>query len=124
MLLILKVIMNKFYYTQFLLLTTLLSSPSYGNNMEVTDLDISRKAMVVRNIKNANRYFNNMNIYDYLYLNNLLKLLIENNLIDKYKNLVNKYNIKYDGIESIMKIDKIQKTKINISSAIKKILLN
>jgi hypothetical protein len=46
--------MNKFYYTQVLLLTTLLSSPSYGGNTEVTDLDISRKAMVVRNIKNAN----------------------------------------------------------------------
>jgi hypothetical protein len=76
-----------------------------------------------RNIKNANKYFNNMNIYDYLYLNNLLKILIENNAIDEYIKLMRKYNITSEGIESVIKIDKIQRTKVNIPNTLKKIFL-
>lgn len=76
-----------------------------------------------RNIKNANKYFNNMNIYDYLYLNNLLKILIENNCIEEYIKIMKKYNINGEGLESVIKIDKIQRTKINIPNTIKKIFI-
>lgn len=80
----------------------------------------SIKKINKKNINNANKCFKNMQIMDYIYINKLIKNLIENNEINKCVNFFNNYNIKLEHIESLLKIDKINSTKNNLASKQKK----
>ena len=80
----------------------------------------SIKKINKKNINNANKCFQNMNIFDYIYTNKLIKKLIDNNEIEDCVKIFNNYNIKLEHIESLLKIDKITSTKNNLASKQKK----
>jgi hypothetical protein len=86
-----------------------------------TDLNkTSIKKINKKNINNTNRCFKNMNIFDYIYMNKIVRRLIEDNNIKECVRLMKKYNIKLEYIESLLKIDKIKNTKTVLSSRQKK----
>ena len=89
--------------------------------MFTTDLNkTSIKKINKKNINNTNRCFKNMNIFDYIYINKIIRKLIDNNRIDECVNLMKDYGIKLEHIESLLKIDKIKNTKTTLSSKQKK----
>jgi replication factor C subunit 1 len=73
-----------------------------------------------KNIMNTNRCLNNMTIFDYIYINKIVRKLIDNGNIKQCVDLLKDYNIKLDHIESLLKIDKIKNTKTVLSSKQKK----
>jgi DNA polymerase III delta prime subunit len=64
-----------------------------------------------KNIANTDECFRNLNIFDYLYINIILKTLLSENKLKKFIKLLKGYNIKIEHIESLLKIDKIKKSK-------------
>lgn len=61
-----------------------------------------------------------MNIQDYIYINKIVRKLIDNNEIERCVELVRDYGAKLEHIESLLKIDKIKNTKTSLSSKQKK----
>ncbi|MEM0354117.1 MAG: hypothetical protein QXW79_00910 [Thermoplasmata archaeon] len=64
-------------------------------------------------IKNAqkNRYMKKVSIHDFLYMASILKTLFDRKEFEKIAVLMKPYNLKFKEIESIIKIDKIKKSK-------------
>ncbi len=86
-----------------------------------TDLNkTSIKKINKKNINNTNRCFKNMNIFDYIYINKIIRKLIETNKIKECVYLMKNYGIKLEHIESLLKIDKIKNIKTTLSSKQKK----
>lgn len=86
-----------------------------------TDLNkTSIKKINKKNINNTNRCFKNMNIFDYIYINKIIRKLIESNRIQECVNLMKNYGIKLEHIESLLKIDKIKNAKTSLTSKQKK----
>lgn len=73
------------------------------------------------NINNVNNTFDNMNIEDYLYLNQIIKYQLEKN---EYKECIENFekykNFDIDTLERLLKVDKIQFSKNNIKPKDKK----
>ena len=86
-----------------------------------TDLNkTSIKKINKKNINNTNKCFEDMNIQDYIYINKIVRKLIDNNEIERCVELVRDYGAKLEHIESLLKIDKIKNTKTSLSSKQKK----
>lgn len=82
-----------------------------------TDLNkTSIKKINKKNIINTNECFKDMNIFDFIYINKIIRNLIDNNQIEECVNMLKKYDIKLEHIESLLKIDKIKNTKTGLSS--------
>lgn len=64
-----------------------------------------------KNITNTEDCFKNLNIFDYIYVNRILKVLLSEGKLKKCVKLLKGYNIKIEHIESLLKIDKIKKDK-------------
>ncbi|AYV82145.1 MAG: replication factor C large subunit, partial [Homavirus sp.] len=77
-----------------------------------TDLNkTSIKKINKKNINNTNKCFKDMNIFDYIYINKIIRKLIENGNIKECVEILKEYDIKLEHIESLLKIDKIETTK-------------
>lgn len=82
-----------------------------------TDLNrTSIKRINKKNILKINEYFDNMNIYDYVYINHLVRKLISDNNIDECVRLFKSYDLTLDNIDKLLKIDKIKGSKIILTS--------
>jgi hypothetical protein len=82
-----------------------------------TDLNkTSIKRINKKNIINTDKCFENMNIDDYIYINKLIRHFVSENNIKECVNLIKKYGIKLENIESLMKIDKIDSSKSGLTA--------
>lgn len=93
-----------------------------------TDLNkTSIKKINKKTILNLNRYFSDMNIIDYIYINKLMRELLNNKDMNTCVDLITGYGIGLDNIESLfkslLKIDKIEETAINFTARQKNELL-
>jgi DNA polymerase III delta prime subunit len=77
-----------------------------------------------KNILNANKCLNTMNIQDYIYINQIIRSLLNNGKNNECIRLFDGYNIKMEHIESLLKVDKIQSSKTNLAPKQKKELMN
>jgi hypothetical protein len=73
-----------------------------------------------KNILNADKCFTNKNINDYIYINLIIRNLIEENKHNECINILKKYNANLSNIESLLKVDKIKSSKTNLSTKQKK----
>lgn len=73
-----------------------------------------------KNILKINEYFKNMNINDYIFINHIIRVLIERNKIDDFIDLLKSYNLKFENIDKILKIVRIKKTKFSLTGKQKK----
>lgn len=80
----------------------------------------STKCINFKNIKYANNFFENINISDYLYICKYIKFMLINNRIIECKNILKTYNINMAGIAYVLKIDKINGTKKDITKELEK----
>ena len=74
-----------------------------------------------KNINKANECFKNANIFpytisDYIYLNKIVRKIIQDGDIKGCVKLLKSYNIGLETIASLLKIDKIKDTKTNLTS--------
>lgn len=69
-----------------------------------------------KNIAIIDNFLENMNINDYIYLSSIIKQLILRNDIKECVSILKNYNIKFEHIETLLKIDKIKYEKINFTS--------
>lgn len=102
------------FYSCSLPIYNIIKNKKYKQNIYKLDfpVDLNRtsiKRINNRNIKNANKYLNNMNIYDYIYLTNYIQLINNNNDSFEYNKILAKYKIKNNIMDSIIKINKLQK---------------
>ena len=84
----------------------------------------SIKKINKKNISNTNECFKGMNIFDYMYINQILIKLINSGRIDEFIDLVRNYDIKLEHIESLLKIDKIKSVKVSLTSKQKRDIRN
>ena len=75
-----------------------------------------------KNIINADKYFVNMNVFDYIYMTKILYNIVNSDDLFALKRFLGSYNITLENIESILKIDKIGKYKTTISAKKKKLV--
>jgi hypothetical protein len=75
-----------------------------------------------KNIVPSNEHFKNMKLDDYIYLNKILRGLLETENYNKINELIQGYNIDINGIESVLKINKLNGEKFTISTKMKKAL--
>ncbi|ARF09319.1 replication factor C large subunit [Catovirus CTV1] len=80
----------------------------------------SIKKINKKNILKVNEFLKNMNIKDYVYINQLMRNLIEDNRISECTDLFEGYNLSLENIDKLLKVDKIKSTKINLTSKQKK----
>jgi DNA polymerase III delta prime subunit len=76
-----------------------------------------------KNIINANKCLNNMNIHDYIYINQIVRKMLLDNKNSECMKLFDGYGIKMEHIESLLKVDKIQSSKTNLAPKQKKELM-
>jgi hypothetical protein len=80
---------------------------SFTEDLSKTSIrNINRK-----NIINIKSKFENANIYDYIYMNQIVKTLINNNQIKYCADILKEYNITTNNINTLIKIDKIRYSK-------------
>jgi DNA polymerase III delta prime subunit len=92
-----------------------------------TDLNkTSIKNINKKHIVCINNYLKNMNIIDIIYVSKIIKNLINKKDLETSINIFKQYNIKLDGYESLLKIDKIDTDtdKIKLSYKQKKELVS
>lgn len=92
-------------------------------NMLKFPIDLNRtsiKKINKKNVVNSNICLKNFDIKDFIYANRLIRKLIDDGKLEKCAQLFDGYNVTIDNIESILKIDKINKTKQVISTQVKK----
>jgi DNA polymerase III delta prime subunit len=87
-------------------------------NLEfTTDLNkTSIKKINKKNIINTDICLKNMNIDDYIYINKIIRKLIDSGNIAECAKILQLYNIKLEHIESLIKIDKIKHNKVALTS--------
>lgn len=94
---------------------TLKFNLKYPNDMNRTTI----KSINKKNITNVCPYIKNMDIDDYIYAGKLVNDLLEKNKLDKCADILNGYCLNKDNVESLLKINKINCTKTNITTDIK-----
>jgi hypothetical protein len=85
-------------------------------------LDLNRtsiKQINKKNILNADKFFVNMNVIDYIYMTKIITRMINTHDVQTYNTFLETYNITTNSIEILLKIDKISKNK-SISHSKKK----
>lgn len=98
-----------------------MDAPSYELFNFTTDLNkTSIRNINKKNISNTEKCFKNKSIFDYIYINKILRQLIADNKIKECVKILKGYNIKLEHIESLLKIDKIKTTKNSLTSKQKK----
>jgi len=80
----------------------------------------SIKKINKKNIIKMNEFFRNMDINDYVYIDQLIRNLLENDKINACVKLLNGYRITLDDIEKMLKVDKMKTTKTVIGLKQKK----
>jgi len=84
-----------------------------------TDLNkTSIKKINKKNILKTDDCLKNMDIEDYIYINKIIKKLIDEGNIKDCAELLNIYNIKLEQIESLIKIDKIKDSQKDIKTVL------
>jgi replication factor C subunit 1 len=73
-----------------------------------------------KNKTNAEKCFKNMNIFDCIYINKIIRKLIMDDKIEECVKLMKGYDLKLEYIESLLKIDKIKNSKPTITSSQRK----
>jgi len=73
----------------------------------------SIKSINKKNINNIEANFININIYDYIHINKIIKKLLENKDLKSISYILKSYNLDINQLESLLKIDKIINTKNN-----------
>jgi hypothetical protein len=97
-------------------MTKILSFPLDLNKTSIKHINYTK------NIIPSNLHFKNMKLDDYIYLNKILKGLLQTENYDKINELMKGYNIDINGIESVLKINKLNGEKFVISTKLKKCL--
>lgn len=91
--------------------------PNKNKTIFATDLNkTSIKKINKKNIINADRCFKNMSVSDYIYINKIVRNMIENDNIKGCVEILQDYDIELEHIESLLKIDKIKDTKHGLTS--------
>lgn len=80
----------------------------------------SIKCINKKNILKVNEYLKNMNIHDYIYINQIIRNLLEDGRIEECVALFDQHDFKFDNIDKILKVDKIKSSKINLTGKQKK----
>jgi DNA polymerase III delta prime subunit len=80
----------------------------------------SIKKINKKNIITTNRHFHNMNIFDYIIINKIIRKQIMNGQIKECVDTMKSYNVKTEYIESLLKIDKIDGDKFVLTPKQKK----
>jgi chromosomal replication initiation ATPase DnaA len=80
----------------------------------------STRKINTRNVKISNRYFPNMNVDDYISASGIIKILLENDQVDKCRKILEKYKINHEIIKYVLKIDKVNGTKKEIPKNLEK----
>ncbi len=84
-----------------------------------------KKINKINNIDNVNKIFNNMDIEDYIYVNQIIKEQLNNfNFKDCIENFKGYKDFKLETLERLLKVDKIKCSKTNLKSKDKKEILN
>ena len=98
------------------------------NSNLVYPLDLNKysiKRINKINIDNVNKIFNNMDIEDYIYVNQIIRDQINNN---KFKECIDNFkdykDFKVETLERLLKVDKIKCSKTNLKSKEKKEISN
>jgi replication factor C subunit 1 len=111
------------------LLHTEIPQPSKEIKLEyTTDPNrVSIRQINKKNIDNAKKCFQQLGVYDFLYVGKILNKILKKDLkdtesIDKMTELFNGYHIKLDHLESLLKIDKIITNEDENNMNIKNIL--
>ena len=98
------------------------------NSNLVYPLDLNKysiKRINKINIDNVNKIFNNMDIEDYIYVNQIIREQINNN---KFKECIDNFkdykDFKVETLERLLKVDKIKCSKTNLKSKEKKEISN
>ena len=88
----------------------------------------SIKKINKKTINNTNKFFNDMNIMDFIYINKTIRKYLRDNNLEGCVNLLKTYNINADNIEqiikSLLKIDKINGVERKLATIEKKELIN
>lgn len=102
-----------------------LRSPVHSNMEFPIDLNkTSIKNINKRNINNANKAFSKMGIEDYIYMNRIVRKLVDDNRIKECAELFKGYNATLEPIEALLKIDKIAQVKSVLTNKQKKEFTN
>ncbi len=80
----------------------------------------STRCINYKNVKFANEYFKDMTIDDYMMTVKLVKNLLEDGRESECKNIMKEYNLTENGYKYVLKIDKINGTRKDISKTIEK----
>ena len=80
----------------------------------------STRCINYKNVKFANEYFKDMTIDDYIMTVKLIKNLLEDGREEECKNIMKEYNLTENGYKYVLKIDKINGTRKDISKIIEK----
>lgn len=89
--------------------------------------DLNKTSIMMINkgtIEKAKKGLKNMDIHDYIYLNEIVKTLLSKDKIKECMELFEGYDLKIENIESLIKVEKIKNTKTNLTSKQKKEMMN
>jgi len=89
---------------------TLWIKAKFANDLHKTSIKNINK----KNIANSNKSFNDLSIDDYLYISKIVRGLIQSHGVDYCLQFLAPYKLKTEQIETILKIDKIDGTKISL----------
>jgi hypothetical protein len=100
-----------------------------GDRTEKLDYpkDLNKTSIMMINkgtIEKAKKGLKNMDIHDYIYLNEIVKTLLSKDKIKECMELFEGYDLKIENIESLIKVEKIKNTKTNLTSKQKKEMIN
>lgn len=91
-----------FYLNQGINKNPIKSKLKFADDLNKTSIKNINK----KNIKNADKILENMNIFDYIYIRKIIEKKLKENDYHEIKNLFQNYDIKLEHIESLLKIDK------------------
>jgi hypothetical protein len=80
----------------------------------------STRCINYKNVKFANEYFNDMSIDDYVMAVKLIKNLLEDGRVIECEKILKEYKLTAQGIMYVLKIDKINGTRKDVSKTIEK----
>jgi hypothetical protein len=80
----------------------------------------STRCINYKNVKFANEYFRDMSIEDYVLAVKLIKSMLEDGRVKECEAILKEYNLSAQGIMYVLKIDKINGTRKDVSKTIEK----